>query len=66
MRGATKPVIESKQVHFAVDQQTGTVLAVFAGTVDVDAFAKAFPPGEVMRFSRTLFYGQPPHRGFNR
>ena len=55
------------QVHLVVDchNSPGKVLAVFASGDDAERFASCMP-GEAEVESRTLFYGQPGIRGFNK
>ena len=45
----------------------GRVLAVFANEEDAVAFVVSANLGEVAEvYERTLFYGQPPRKGYNR
>ena len=57
------------KVYLVVDINIypGRVLAVFADEEDAEKFVDAARLwDDVEVYERTLFYGQPPHKGYNR
>lgn len=66
MRSTRKPPKPPPQVHLVVgcENNPGRVYAVFKSRADAEWFADAIDEGCEVE-SRTLYYGQPPNRGFN-
>lgn len=66
MRSTRKPPKPPPRVHLVVDcgNNPGRIYAVFYGREDADWFAGAIDEDCEVE-SRTLYYGQPPNRGFN-
>ena len=57
------------KVYLVVDihNSPGRVLAVFANEEDAELFVDSPRLWDVVEiYERTLFYGQPPRRGYNR
>ena len=57
------------KVYLVVDinNSPGRVLAVFADEEDAERFVDAARLWDFVEVcERTLFYGQPPHKGYNR
>ena len=64
MRSTRKP---PRKVYYVEDCYTspGRIYAIFDKRADAERFAEQLLPTQCLVSPRTLYYGQPPNRGFN-